>query len=86
MTVEYMRDAISQVYPYPKWTERVKWMADNQVIAIYHKFLAEGKFEKKSKKTSKQVPEEHYIQLSIWDMLGGINNGYENVYGDDKRG
>lgn len=70
MTVPNMRDAISTVYPYPKWTERVKNMPDRQVIAIYHKFMNEGKFNQ-SKEAIEKLEFETAIQLSIWDILKG---------------
>lgn len=75
--IGYMRSKISQVYPYPKWTERVKWMPDNQVMAIYYKFRDEGRFDgvttkKQEKKIKVEIPKEQYVQMSIWDLLGGI--------------
>lgn len=47
MSTDQMRSEISKVYPGKKWSDKVKKMSDNQVIAIYRKFLQEGKFTKK---------------------------------------
>lgn len=48
MTTEQMRTAIGEVYSSDSWNAKVKKMPDDQVVAIYYKFLANGKFEKKS--------------------------------------
>lgn len=48
MTTEQMRTAIGEVYSSDSWSAKVKKMPDDQVVAIYYKFLASGKFEKKS--------------------------------------
>jgi hypothetical protein len=76
-----MRDAITTVYSGPKWKRKVANMDDNQVIAVYHKFLREGKFdedyddeptyrkEKKTKGSRKEAPHfEPYTgeQLSLF--------------------
>lgn len=45
MSVTQMRDAITRVYSGPKWKRKVANMDDSQVIAIYNKFLREGKFD-----------------------------------------
>lgn len=47
MSVEYMRECLLKVYPTKKWRVKVNRMSDTQVIAVYHKFLFEGKFDKK---------------------------------------
>ena len=44
MTTNEKRAAIARVYPSKSWQEKVAKMSDNQVIAIYQKFLADGKF------------------------------------------
>lgn len=54
MTVNNMREAISSVYG-PAWKYRVDKMADNQVIAIYHKFLKDGKLDKQKRSYAKQL-------------------------------
>lgn len=50
MTVDNMRAAILEVYPGGKWRRKVEKMHDDQVIAVYYKFLNTGGFEKKEKK------------------------------------
>lgn len=46
MTTNEKRAAIARVYSSESWQEKVAKMSDNQVIAIYQKFLADGKFDK----------------------------------------
>lgn len=46
MTTNEKRAAIARVYSSESWQEKVSKMSDNQVIAIYRKFLADGKFDK----------------------------------------
>ena len=45
MTTNEKRAAIARVYSSESWQQKVANMSDNQVIAIYQKFLADGKFE-----------------------------------------
>jgi hypothetical protein len=45
MTTNEKRAAIARVYLSESWQEKVAKMSDNQVIAIYQKFLADGKFD-----------------------------------------
>jgi hypothetical protein len=47
MSVEQMRSAISSAYKSSSWQSKVSKMSDNQVIAIYYKFLNTNKFAKK---------------------------------------
>lgn len=44
MTTNEKRAAIARVYSSESWQQKVEKMSDNQVIAIYQKFLADGKF------------------------------------------
>ena len=39
MSVDLMREAILKVYDGQKWTDKVARMSDNQIIAVYYKFL-----------------------------------------------
>lgn len=55
MTVEEMRYAISKVYPGDTWRNRVAKMSDNQVVALYYKFLEGGKFDDFGRKVRKTV-------------------------------
>lgn len=49
MRVEQMREKISGVYDSVGWRNRVAFMPDNQVIAIYHTMLNTDKFVKRKK-------------------------------------
>ena len=64
-TVSDMRVAISRIYSSEKWKQKVKYMPDNQVIAIYYGFWERGKFDKKPV-TANPV---EYKQLSFDDIL-----------------
>ena len=56
MYVEEMRREIARVYKGKDWDKKVDNMSDNQVIAMYYKFRAGGKFDKKPE-SRKQVIE-----------------------------
>lgn len=43
MSVDQMRYSISMAYSGKKWANKVKRMSDSQVIAVYHRFVAQGK-------------------------------------------
>lgn len=45
MSVEQMRIKIATVYPGLKWKNKVTSMRDNQVIALYSKFLNNKKLK-----------------------------------------
>lgn len=45
MEVSQMRAKIIKVYPGERWRNKVSKMSDDQVIAIYHRFLYSGKFK-----------------------------------------
>ena len=45
MSIEQMRRAIQLVYPGEKWKKRVSRMSDDQIIAIYHKFVDSKKIK-----------------------------------------
>ena len=63
-TLEQMRIEISNVYPNTTWENKVKRMADNQVIAIYNKFLKDGKLVKKRESHRKGQREEQ-LRMAI---------------------
>ena len=46
MGIEQMRTVILSVYPGDGWKQKVKKMKDNQVMAVYMRFLQEGKLKK----------------------------------------
>lgn len=75
MTIEQMRIAIAGVYPTQTWSYRVDCMADNQVIAVYNKFTANGKLDPRKSEKSKKARSEgcfdpctYEKQLSIYDL------------------
>jgi hypothetical protein len=45
MVIDQMRNEIEKVYPGDSWKRKVALMDENQVIAVYYKFLHDGKFE-----------------------------------------
>ncbi|MBQ8356209.1 MAG: hypothetical protein IJX39_00210 [Clostridia bacterium] len=45
MTVEQMRAELSKVYTGEGWRKKVAHMHDNQIIAIYRKFLEENRLK-----------------------------------------
>lgn len=59
LSVDEMRQAIKKPYSGVGWARRVANMHDMQVIAVYYKFLEEGKFDRKplpvNKKEEKQI-------------------------------
>ena len=73
MTVANMRDEISNVYDTNSWRNKVDDMYDDQVIAIYYKFLAEGKLNKVLKRERPEVNASIYCeeceQLSLFDLV-----------------
>ena len=59
-----MRKEISQVYQGTGWSSKVKVMNDSQVIAIYHSFLQNNRFQKKQKSYVKE-----HKQLTFDDFI-----------------
>ena len=71
MTVENMKTEISHVYDTRSWQKKVDEMYDDQVIAIYYKFLKEGKLNKVLRKEKSQphtVPIK-FEQLDIFSLM-----------------
>lgn len=66
------RNAIARAYPEDsRWQERVEYMPENQVIAIYNRFLSDGVFNKlrKPRKVSSEnrqfTLEDYGIDLGV---------------------
>ena len=79
MKTGQMRHEISKVYKGAGWQKKVKKMNEDQVIAIYYKFLANGKL----KAPSKAVIIADEYQISFDDILNNrkINQAYnEDLY------
>lgn len=68
MTVENMRSAILKVYGGQRWKDKVAFMPDHQVIAIYYNFRDRGKFEEARKKKKKKDVGIQGTQMSIFDL------------------
>ena len=45
MQLYQMRERVSRVYSGPGWKRQVEKMPDDQVIALYYKFLMEGRIK-----------------------------------------
>lgn len=67
MSVEAMRAAIFDVYPGWAWKDRVRNMADNQVIAVYYSFCEKGKFDKKPKKHSEKKDKRELLPRNYFE-------------------
>ena len=81
MKTEQMRHEISKVYKGAGWQKKVKKMNENQVIAIYYKFLAHGKFKAPPKSygfSPAVIIADEYHQISFDDILNDrkINQAY----------
>lgn len=46
MSIEQMRGYVINKYPGPGWRGKVAKMSDNQIIALYHRFVNERKTER----------------------------------------
>jgi hypothetical protein len=53
LSIEQMRKDISNVYSGEMWKKKVARMPEDQVFAIYNRFLNQGKFRKKDGQKSK---------------------------------
>lgn len=46
MSIEQMRCAVADAYKNSdNWRKKVKTMSDEQIVAIYHRFLSSGKIK-----------------------------------------
>ena len=72
MTVEQMREAISDVYISDMWKRKVSNMPEDQVMAIYFNFKEKGYLEQppRDRKPPKEVAREP-VQLGMYDFLKG---------------
>ena len=67
MTIEQMRNALSQAYPGPKWETKVKEMNERQVVAIYRCMQEENRLHPKKTKNEPGIKKAQ--QLTIWGLL-----------------
>ena len=79
-SIESMRSDIRKVYDGPAWKNRVQYMSDSQVMAIWYRFESEGKFNKNTpveKNDTSTVPvaaaeEPICVQLTFEDFMGAL--------------
>ena len=76
-----MRHEISKVYKGAGWQKKVKKMNENQVIAIYYKFLSNGKLKAPPKSygfSPAVIIADEYHQISFDDILNDrkVNQAY----------
>lgn len=63
MKIECMREQLCEVYPYPKWRQKVTRMHESQVVAIWKNLMKRNElYEHKQK-------EETSHQISIWEWI-----------------
>ena len=67
MTIDQMRNVLSQAYPGPKWQTKVKEMNNRQVVAIYRCMQEENRLHPKKMKNEPGIKKAQ--QLTIWDLL-----------------
>lgn len=58
-----MRRFVGEQYKTDSWKQKVEWMPENQIMALYYKFMAEPK-----KKETKAGVAEKAHQLSFADF------------------
>ena len=56
-----------KMYNNPTWTERVMFMPDNQVMAIYYSSLKSGRLEAMNRRVKKEYKKEY--QTTIYDYI-----------------
>ena len=72
-TINEMRKEIAKCYTSSAWKNRVHFMEDRQVAAIYHRFLRTDKFnraaeEQADKKKKKKKEQNH--QMTLGEYFG----------------
>ena len=68
MTIQEMRNAISDAYGGERWKAKVACMYEDQVIAVYYNFLDRGVFSGKQNKPVNEEAPQIVQQLSIFDF------------------
>lgn len=72
MSINQMRAAIVEVYTSNKWRRKVEKMHDDQIIAVYYKFLRNGKFEQRKPKIhNKNEMREPHKEVPSFDSWHG---------------
>lgn len=67
MTINEMRREISKVYSNDTWRNRVHFMPDRQVAAIYYNFLERDKFRKVEKH---DINKKEPHQMTLGEYFG----------------
>ena len=75
LQISQMREKIREVYSGDGWVKRVRNMPNDQVIALYYKFLKQGKI----KDVQLQSSRIYYLHISNSQSWSG-NWNYRNVY------
>jgi hypothetical protein len=75
MSIDQMRKAIVEVYPGERWEAKVDKMSDGQIIAIYHKFLYDGKFDRKPKTSNLVFRRKSYIAPIAKNVTVAVESG-----------
>ena len=81
MKIGQMRHEIAKVYKSTWWQKKVEKMNENQVIAIYYRFLANGKLKAPPKAygfSPAVIIADEYHQISFDDILNDrkVNQAY----------
>ena len=72
--IERMRYAIAECYAGWKWKNRVANMTVANVIAVFKKFEAEGRFNRPKKlQPVSNGPKVLYHQMNMFEYLEGLN-------------
>ena len=71
MTINEMRKEISKVYSNDTWRNRVHFMPDRQVAAIYYNFLRTDKFKRaeEERKAKREKRKENH-QMTLGEYFG----------------
>lgn len=69
MTINEMRKEISKVYTNDTWRNRVHFMPDRQVAAIYYNFLRTDKFNRAKEERKKKRKERNH-QMTLGEYFG----------------
>ena len=71
-SMEVIRERVASAYPGASWQYRVyHQMKDNQILALYFKFMQDGTFDKakERKKIAKANEKEEAKQITIFDWI-----------------
>lgn len=79
MSIEQMREAISDAYSSDGWKRKVSRMPEDQVMAVYFKLKERGCLDKKHHKPKREYTkptvsisrDERPVQLTFDDLLAG---------------